>query len=96
MEVRTFHLVWVTAAFHAAWREQGLLVAPGCITVVLLNAVTTADPLPVALLRGPWQSAGVDLILLAIAAIAAGAARTIGRFGKNRAARRQQGTLADA
>lgn len=80
LEIRIFHIAWAVAVLHAgmrghaAWREQAWVIAAGCVAAVLLNAVTTSHPLPAALLHGSSPSAGIDLFLLASAAIAAGAA----------------------
>ncbi|MFC4257368.1 PepSY domain-containing protein [Altererythrobacter xixiisoli] len=91
-EVWLFHAAWLLAVLHAAlrghsaWREQGWLIAMLCVAAVVLNAITTADNLPAALLRGLWHTAGVDLTLLASGAIAAGAASRLGRRARQAAA----------
>ncbi|WP_324741306.1 PepSY-associated TM helix domain-containing protein [Tsuneonella sp. CC-YZS046] len=84
-EVRIFHAAWIAAVFHAflrgraAWGEQAWAIAAGSAGAVLLNAVTTGHALPVAAARGLWHTAGVDLVLLAAAVIAACAAIRLGR-----------------
>lgn len=67
-------------ATHIAWREQGWAIAVLALLAAVLNGVTTGDFLWVALARGDWAVAGVDLVLLASAAVAALAAyRLVGR-----------------
>ncbi|WP_414902257.1 PepSY-associated TM helix domain-containing protein [Sphingomonas flavalba] len=88
LEVRAFHAVWIAAALHALWRghaawaEQAWAIAAGAVAAVLLNAATTADALPLAMARGLWPVAGVDLVLIAGAAIAARAALRLRRAGR--------------
>lgn len=90
-EVRAFHIVWIVAGLHAvirgraAWAEQAWVIASACLLAVALNAMTTAQALPVAIARGLWHTAGVDLVLLAGAAIAGAAAIRLGRVAKARA-----------
>lgn len=90
MEVRAFHIVWVIAALHAvirgraAWAEQAWLIAVACGLAVLLNAATTAQPLPIAIASGLWHVAGVDLMLLTGAAIAIASAIGLGRSADRR------------
>ena len=83
LEVWTFYLTWLASFVHAwwrgkaAWSEQAWTVcvlAAGC---VLLNAVTTGDHPLRALAQGKWAVAGVDLMLLALAALAAWSARKL-------------------
>ena len=75
-EVWAFHIVWIAAILHAFWRrgrawaDQAWVIAAGSIAAVVLNAVTTPDNLVSAMTRGLWQVAGVDLFLLASAAVA--------------------------
>ncbi len=89
-EVWAFHLVWILTAVHAfvrgraAWAEQSWIIAAGAIVAVLLNAVTTDDALPAAIMNGQWQIAGTDLVLLAGAGIAILAAIKFGRVAKQR------------
>ena len=91
-EVRAFHIVWIVAVFHAlirgraAWTEQAWVIASACVLTVALNAMTTAQALPVAIARGLWHTASVDIVLLASAAIAGAAAIRLGRAAKGRAA----------
>lgn len=87
-EVRAFHIVWILAVLHAfvrgraAWAEQAWIITAGALLAVLLNAVTTGDALPAAIARGLWRTAGVDLVLLASAAIASIAAIRLGRVAR--------------
>jgi uncharacterized iron-regulated membrane protein len=82
---------WVLALVHAAWRskavQQGLLspawreqcwaAAVLAVGAVLLNWLTTGDHLLKTLGEGYWPVAGVDLCLLASAALAVVAARRL-------------------
>lgn len=89
LEVRVFHIVWIVSLVHAAirggaaWREQSWLIAASCLLAVALNAMTTANPLFLSMAQGLWQTAGVDLVLLASAAIAVAAAIRLGRFSRS-------------
>ena len=84
-EVRVFHIVWSVTVLHAflrgraAWADQAWIIAVGAVLTILLNAITTDDALPVAMARGLWQTAGVDLVLLAAAALSGLAAVKLGR-----------------
>ena len=89
MEVWIFHGVWAAAFLHAgirgrvAWREQAWMIAAGSLIAVLLNAVTTSQGLPFSLIGRFWSVLGVDLFLLASAAVAALSANALrkGRTG---------------
>ena len=84
---------WLLALLHAfwrsapvaqaranpAWREQCWAIAVLALAAVLLNWITTGDHLLRTLTAGYWPVAGVDLALLATAAIAAVAARRLGQ-----------------
>lgn len=74
------HAAWRArgAATHIAWREQGLAIAVLALSAAVLNGVTTGDFPWVALGRGNWAVAGVDLVLLASAVVAALAAYRLG------------------
>ena len=75
---------WIVALLHAAWRsapvakalpnpawrEQTVAIAVLAVAAVLLNWITTGDHLLRTLSTGYWPVAGVDLSLLAVAAIA--------------------------
>ena len=88
-----FWAAWVLAFCHAwwrtapvrqgriapAWAEQCVAIAVLAVAAVVLNAVTTGDHLVKTLAQGYWPVAGVDLVLLATAALAAGAARHLRR-----------------
>ncbi len=84
-EVWIFHAVWIASAIHAylrghvAWREQCWIIAAACLSALFLNATTTPDHLLSAMRRGLWPTAGVDLSLLASAAIATKAALMLRR-----------------
>src|SRR5690606_17268624 len=78
------HAAWRTAPVrHAllapAWAEQCLALAVLAVAGVALNALTTGDHLLRTLASGYWPVAGVDLALLATAALAAVAARHLRR-----------------
>src|SRR5690606_29962156 len=92
-EERIFWAIWLLAFVHAAWRtapvrhallapawiEQCWAVAVLAVAAMALNALTTGDHLLRALASGYWPVAGVDLALLATAALAAVAARHLRR-----------------
>jgi hypothetical protein len=78
------HAAWRSAAVaqgraNPAWREQCWTIAAMAVAAVLLNWITTGDHLLRTLAAGYWPVAGVDLALLSGAAIAAFAARVLGR-----------------
>jgi uncharacterized iron-regulated membrane protein len=69
------HAAWRTVAvrqarFAPAWSEQCWVIAALAVTAVVLNALTTGDHLIKTIAEGYWPVAGVDLTLLATAAIA--------------------------
>lgn len=76
LEVWVFFLTWLAALAHAAlrvraaWCEQALAVAGLALLAVALNWSSTGQHLGVALERGLWAVAGVDLLLLGMAALA--------------------------
>jgi uncharacterized iron-regulated membrane protein len=78
LEIWVFHLVWLATFGHAwlrphrAWSEQCRAIAAFAAAAVLLNWITTGDGLPRSLAhRHLWPVAGMDLLLLAGATIAA-------------------------
>lgn len=76
------HAAWRSAPVaqaraNPAWREQCWAIAALALAAVVLNWITTGDHLLRTLAAGYWPVAGVDLALLATAAIAAGAARRL-------------------
>ncbi|WP_349744115.1 PepSY-associated TM helix domain-containing protein [Roseateles cavernae] len=78
------HALWRTAPVSEgriapAWGEQCWAVAALAITAVLLNWASTGDHLLSTLGRAYWPVAGVDVALLASAALAVLAARRLGR-----------------
>jgi uncharacterized iron-regulated membrane protein len=77
------HAVWRTAPvaearMAPAWAEQCWAVVVMAVAAVLLNWVTTGDHLLRTVGQGYWPVAGVDLFVLASAAVAAMAARKLG------------------
>jgi len=95
LEVWTFYLVWVASLGHAwlrphrAWQEQCWAVAALAVAAMLLNWLTTGDHLVHSLThRHLWAIAGMDLVLLAGAAIA-----VFGALRVRAAATRVRGTV---
>lgn len=80
-EMWVFYLIWIATFAHAwlrrgpAWREQTVIIAALAVLAVALNALTTGDHLPRTLAQGRWAVAGMDLMLLAAAIVAAWVAR---------------------
>lgn len=86
LEVWTFYLVWLAGFAHAwsrpqrAWMEQCWTLAMLAVSAVLLNWITTGDHLLRSLgQRHLWPIAGMDLLLLAGATMAAFAALRLSR-----------------
>ncbi|TWI69091.1 putative iron-regulated membrane protein [Pseudoduganella lurida] len=93
MEKYCFWGVWIVAMAHAfwrtsvvaegklapAWREQCIAIAVLAVVAPVLNWITTGDHLLRTVGQGYWPVAGVDLFMLAGAAVAALAARHLGR-----------------
>ncbi|WP_170163768.1 PepSY-associated TM helix domain-containing protein [Eilatimonas milleporae] len=85
LEIWVFFLVWAGTFVHAvlrgqaAWREQTCLLAGLAFSAALLNGITTGDHLAATIARGYWPVAGLDLMLLTVAAVALAAARRLGR-----------------
>lgn len=83
-EKGAFWCAWLLALAHAAlrsapahpvriapaWREQCWAVAVLAVTAALLNWITTGDHLARTIAAGYWPVAGLDLALLASAALA--------------------------
>jgi uncharacterized iron-regulated membrane protein len=94
LEVWAFYLAWLATLGHAAWRackawrEQAAVLAAMATLAVLLNWTTTGQHLGVSLQQGLWGVAGMDLILLAFAALAGWTAH---HLGQARGASPQQG-----
>lgn len=89
-ELWVFFGVWLLALAHAmvrpparAWMEQSTALAVFCLSLPVMNAMTTGDHVIAALRRGDGESAGVELVALAFGAAAAGTAL----FLRRRAAR---------
>lgn len=90
-QARVFWAAWLLAFGHAAWRSEAVRrarIAPAwreqCWAIVVLalaavgsNWVSTGDHLGRTLAAGYWPVAGLDLALLASAAVAALAARRL-------------------
>lgn len=77
------HAAWRSAAVarglpNPAWREQSWAIAAMSVAAVLLNWITTGDHLLRTLAAHYWPVAGIDLSLLAVAAIAIVVARKLG------------------
>ncbi len=86
LEVWAFYLVWLATFVHAwlrsgrAWIDQGWTVASLAVAAALLNWITTGDHLLHSLLqRHLWPIAGIDLLLLSGALLAALTARKLQR-----------------
>ena len=80
-ELWVFFGVWLLALVHAmarpparAWIEQAAALAALCLGLPAMNAMTTGDHVIAALRRGDAESAGVELVVLAFGAAAAGIA----------------------
>jgi len=85
-ELAVFFAVWALALVHAlarpaaaAWKEQLGLLAALCLLLPLLNALTVGDHLGAQLLRGDWESAGVELFALATGLAAVWGRRSMAR-----------------
>ena len=87
LEVWAFYLVWLATFAHAwarpgnAWRAQCWVIAGLALLAPALNWLTTGDHLPKTLLEGYWPVAGMDLLLLAGAALAVMTALRLHRRG---------------
>ncbi len=97
LEVWTFYLVWLATFAHAwlrpgrAWAEQGWIVAALAAAAALLNWITTGDHLGVSLShRSLWPIAGMDLLLLVGAVIAAFGTRRFRGSRRERLPRRSR------
>ena len=78
LEIWVFHLAWLATFAHAwlrpsrAWTEQCVAICALAVAAVILNWLTTGDHLASSLVqRHLWPIAGMDLLLLATAGIAA-------------------------
>jgi len=85
LEMGAFYLAWLASFAHAwarperAWREQCRIIAGLAVLATVLNWATTGDHLPATIAAGYWPVAGMDLLLLAGAAVAGCAARRLSR-----------------
>lgn len=84
IELVVFHVAWLLTLLHAgmrgrgAWADQCVLIAGLAVSAVLLNAATTGDHLLKAAAHHQlWPVAGIDLMLLLSALIAALVARRL-------------------
>ncbi|MCT9809978.1 PepSY domain-containing protein [Acidovorax sp. Be4] len=85
-ELAVFFGVWGLALVHAlarppacAWKEQLALLAALCLLLPLLNGLTTGDHWLAQLLRGDWESLGVELFVVATGCAAAWGLRWMSR-----------------
>jgi len=81
LEIRAFYLVWLATFAHAwllptrSWLDQCRIIAILAVAAVLLNWLTTGDHLGRSLAhRHLWSVAGMDIVLLIGAGLAALAA----------------------
>jgi hypothetical protein len=109
-EEGTFWISWLAAFAHAAWRsapvqeakmspawrEQCWAVMALAIAAVLLNWITTGDHLLATASERYWPVAGVDLVILTGAAIAAAAAIRLRRRERMRTENSQVDTTPEA
>ncbi|MBI2749757.1 MAG: PepSY domain-containing protein [Burkholderiales bacterium] len=97
LEVWAFWMTWMAALAHAAlrqraaWREQALAIAGLALLAVALNWSTTGQHLGVTVGRGLLAVAGVDLLLLVLAALAGLATWRLARRAPDVALRQPQG-----
>ncbi|MCY1226316.1 hypothetical protein D3C72_2026480 [compost metagenome] len=68
------------------WRQQCLAIAALALAAPVCNGLTTGDWLPLALARGQFAVAGVDIALLLTGALALTTARRVRRVEAARAA----------
>lgn len=85
------HAAWRSAPVarglpNPAWREQAWAIALLAVAAPVLNWITTGDHLLRTIGQGYWPVAGVDLSLLAAAAISASVAVRLGRKARPAAA----------
>lgn len=85
-ELGVFFGLWLAALLHGlvrapikAWLEQMALLAALCLLLPVLNALTVGDHWPAQLLRGDWESAGVELGAWAFGLAAVWACRVLWR-----------------
>lgn len=88
-ELWAFFAVWALALFHAfvrppqrAWVEQTTVLAGLCLLLPILNLLTTGDHLAAQITRNDWESAGVELTVLALGVVSAWTARHVARKHK--------------
>lgn len=110
VERQVFWSAWLLAMAHAfwrsapvargernpAWREQSFAVGVLAVAAVLLNGLTTGDHLLRTLGNGYWPVAGVDLFLLAAAALAFLVSRRLARDAGAPPARRLRTEMSHA
>lgn len=85
-ELAVFFGLWALAVLHAwarppaaAWREQFGVLALLCLGLPVLNFMTTGDHLAAHFRDGDWESAGVELFVLATGIAAAAVVRWLHR-----------------
>jgi len=85
-ELVVFFGLWALAVLHAwvrppaaAWREQLGVLALLCLGLPVLNFMTTGDYLAAHFRDGDWESAGVELFVLATGIAAAAVVRRLHR-----------------
>jgi uncharacterized iron-regulated membrane protein len=85
-EIQLFFAVWLLTLAHAAlrparqaWVEQLAATALLCLTLPLINLITTGDWLFAALVRGDGETAGVELSAIAFGLIFGAALRHLQR-----------------
>lgn len=101
-ELAAFFGIWALALAHAllrppaaAWQEQLGLLAGLCLLLPLLNWLSVGDQLIAQLLRGDWESAGVELFCLAAGLAAVWARRCVKQRQGGRLQRRSARRLAE-
>lgn len=83
LEMWVFFLTWLACFVHAwwrrraAWHEQAWAISALAVACVLLNAATTGDHPLRSAAKGMWAVAGMDMLLLAAAALAVFAAKRV-------------------
>jgi len=83
-ELVAFFAVWLLSLLHAlirqpsaAWCEQLGALAVLCLLLPVLNLVTTGEHLLAQIMHADWESAGVELFVVAVGICALGALRSL-------------------
>ncbi|QIL80213.1 PepSY domain-containing protein [Diaphorobacter sp. HDW4A] len=81
-ELGVFFALWALSLVHAlcrpprsAWKEQLAALALLCLLLPVLNAITTGAFLFSQMLHGDWESAGVEMVVVATGLLALAALR---------------------